>query len=285
MKNFPWLLITVLISMLTWGEELCAQSRTPILKKKFTERHALSSLGEQSKRFKWSKALLSNKEASYKIEKERFNVYVPKSYKRSKKKFGLFVWIAPSYDGRPPPIWRSRFDKLKLIAIGADRSGNERQTPVRIGLALDAVHNAIQQYRIDSKRVYVGGFSGGGRISTFLTMQYPEIFHGGLYLGGCDFYRNVLVPGGKGEAWQGLISKPKDDRLKAVREKTRHVYLVGAKDEVIKQMKAVKDCALKDGFVFVKYTEMKGLGHRIPDGKWFERSIKYMDKPPIPRPK
>ncbi|MDF1667128.1 MAG: hypothetical protein P1V97_35620, partial [Planctomycetota bacterium] len=167
MKNIRLFALSLLIFCLFIEEAAQAQSRTPILKKSFSEGHALSALPEQIKRFHWPKEILTQKDATYKIAKERFNVYVPKSYKRSKKKYGLFIWIAPSHDGRPPPIWRSRFDKLKLIAIGADRSGNERKTPVRIGLALDAVHNATRQYRIDSDRVYVGGFSGGGRVSTF----------------------------------------------------------------------------------------------------------------------
>lgn len=284
MKSFPCLLVIAMLLALFNPIVVEAQSRTPILKKTFTQGHPLSSLAEQAKRFAWGPDLVKAKEAQYQLKNERFNVYVPKSYKRSSKKYGLFVWIAPSHDGRPPPIWRSRFDKLKLIAIGADRSGNERMTPVRIGLALDAVFNAERQFRIDSKRVYVGGFSGGGRVSTFLTSHYPKIFHGGLYLGGCDYHRNVLVPGGKGRAWKGEIAKPDKERLTAVKQKTRHVYLVGTKDEVLPQMKAVKDAALKDGFVFVKYIEMKGLGHKIPTAKWFERSIKYMDRPPTPKP-
>ena len=266
------------------SSELEAQSKTPILKKQFAESHSLSSLTEQSKRFHWPKELLKNKDAAYSVAKEKFNLYVPKSYKRSKKKYGLFVWIAPSHDGRPPPIWRSRFDKLKLIAIGADRSGNERQISVRIGLALDAVHNVTKNYRIDAERIYVGGFSGGGRVSSYLTMHYPKIFRGGMYLGGCDYIRNVPIPGKNGSAWRGLITKPDKDRLKLAKQKTRHVFIVGTKDEVLGQMKAVKDCALADDFVFVKYIEIKNVAHRIPLARWFERCIKYMDKPPKPKP-
>jgi hypothetical protein len=277
-------LLSTVLMLLGLPNVVCGQSKNKQFTRVFKKRSPESELKEQGKHFGWSEDLLKTKEADYKITAEAFNIYVPKRYKKSKKRYGLFVWIAPSYDGRVPPIWYKKLDQHRLIAVGANKSGNERATSVRIGLALDAVFNMTQHYRIDPKRVYVGGFSGGGRMSCFLTMHYPDIFQGGLYLGGCDYIRNVPIPG-KGRAyWRGQIKKPSDKILSKVKDKSRHVFLVGSRDGVLMQMKAVRDCASADKFSNIKFIEMPKIDHRIPPAKWFEKSIKYLDRRPLPKP-
>jgi predicted esterase len=261
-----------------------AQSRTKQVKKSFTQGHPLSSIPEQMKRFHWPDRIAKDKGANYKITKESFNLYVPKRAKSSRKAYGLLVWIAPFADGRIPPIWLKKLDQLKLIAIGADNSGNDRVPCSRIGLALDAVHNAKKLFHIDDKRVYVTGFSGGAQMSCYLTLHYPEIFSGGIYFGGSNYFKNIPIPDRKGSFWKGEIPKPSDENLLKSKQKSRHVFIVGEKDEVIGQIKAVKAVAVKDDFVYVRFIEMPKLGHRIPPAKWLERSIKYLDKPPSPKP-
>ena len=109
-------------------------------------------------------------------------------------------------------------------------SGNTRLPWNRVGLALDAAYNAARYYEIDPERVYVGGYSGGGRIATALTLFYPEVFRGGLFVYGVDFYRRISVPDRPGSDWLPWFPVPPKATLSQLRDDSRLVLLTGDRD-------------------------------------------------------
>lgn len=263
--------------------ETAAQGRYRTLQKKvvYKDRNPLSSPEEMHKRFKWPLEYLKGKDCQFELKNESYQLFVPKSYKKSKKDYGLLIWVAPSPPGWVPPTWEKALEKKKMLAIGANNSGNKRATPVRVALALDAAYNVMKNYRIDKKRVYISGFSGGGRISSFVAFHYPELIRGGIYVAGCDYHENVPIPGKNGAYWKALIPKPTAERLQKVKTQSRHVYIVGTKDiEHHQQMKSVAELAREQhGFHFVKYYEVKNMQHAVPLGRWFEKCVKFLDRP------
>jgi dienelactone hydrolase len=47
------------------------------------------------------------------------------------------------------------------------------------------VHDLLSRLPVDRKRVYLAGFSWGGRLAGEIVPRYPELFTGGIAAGGC----------------------------------------------------------------------------------------------------
>jgi hypothetical protein len=198
----------------------------------FKERHPLSDAKELCRRQGWKPAELKKAEPeleSFKIEDVSFDVTVPDSYAKEKS-FGLLVWISPSDSGTAPPEWLEVLERRSLIVVGAHNSGNTRRVVYRVGFALDAVHNLSKLYSIDKKRIYVTGFSGGGRTASRVGLTFPDVFTGGIYQGGMDFYKAVPDPADAKREFPPMFVRPEGDLLKKMRNENRHVVLVGQKD-------------------------------------------------------
>src|SRR5947209_3298871 len=156
----------------------------------FTDRSPDSAPERLARRAGWSLAKLKKEgaEIEYDLPKESFEIYIPDSYDGSMP-YGLLVWISPSPSGKPMGQYREVLNRHRLIYIGANNSGNQRLVLARLGLAIDAAFNVTRRYAIDPDRVYVTGVSGGGRCASILGVIAPDIFRGGMYMIGSDFYR------------------------------------------------------------------------------------------------
>jgi predicted esterase len=123
--------------------------------------------------------------ASIDLASERFTVFVPAHEPQAG--YALLVFIPPWPEAKLPPGWQEALERYGTIFVSAARSGNEANDLARRApLALVAVANLRHQYRIDPARVYVGGFSGGGRVALRLALAYPDVFHGALLNAGSD---------------------------------------------------------------------------------------------------
>ena len=139
----------------------------------------------------WVLAAEAAAKVDYNLADESFEVYVPADY-TGEKPFGLFVFCSPSPSGRPMGPFLKSMDERHLIWIGPNKAGNDRVNRPRMGLAIDAAISMKAKYNIDPDRVYVAGISGGGRIASMLGVGYADIFKGGFYMIGCNFYRQEL---------------------------------------------------------------------------------------------
>jgi tetratricopeptide (TPR) repeat protein len=216
----------------------------------------------------------------YELQKDTFYVYVPTGY-RPEEPYGLLVWISPSpFGGFANPETQEFLDQHRLIWIGADNSGNRRLQWYRFALALDAVHNMLQLYEIDDRRIYVGGYSGGGRITSGLALHYPETFAGAFSIYGCAYFERMPVPYKPGTDWQPSFSPPSRNRLKRVRSVSRFVLLTGEWDFNRAQTKQTFEQMVADGFERVTYLQIPGASHYDPPGKeWWDKAIAALDEP------
>src|SRR5262245_46055702 len=110
----------------------------------FDQRSPLSALDVQRARY----GLASAPGNVYDISAEQFSVFVPNGYDGSPG-WGLLVWSHPGNGGGAPREWADLLAKKKLIWIAARGAGNRRAVGVRVGLAIDAVHNLRQRYAIE----------------------------------------------------------------------------------------------------------------------------------------
>ncbi|MGA2501003.1 MAG: PHB depolymerase family esterase [Tepidisphaeraceae bacterium] len=245
----------------------------------WSERSPLSTLDAVAGRMGASPAGARNsgKEVEYDLKNETFELYVPRSY-TGQDRWGLLVWISPGPGGQAPQDLYGLLDKHKLLWAGPNKAGNERIPWIRIGLALDAAHNMKAKYKIDENRVYIAGVSGGGRVSSMIGVAFPDVFQGGIYIIGTNFYRDV--PTADGKYWRKTFGAPPAAIFTLARKRSRHVILEGETDMNRDQAKANFEQFKADGFQHVTYLEAPGVGHQRPSPEWMEKAILALEAPP-----
>ena len=279
MNCFLHRIVVVVAFLLVWGNgDVTAKPDLPdddgqrgAYTVTFGKRSPGSQLAVLQKRFRF-KPDPDRPTVEYRISDETYEVYVPHSY-RPGVPYGLIVWINAVDYGTAFEQWRPVLEKRYLIWIGANNSGNQNNTYRRIALALDAVVNMTQRFTIDKDRVYGAGFSGGGRVASILVPTYPQVFRGGLYLCGANYFRDI--PTGDGKFWFGKFPTPP----KIARQRSRFVLLTGDHDFNLKNTKAVYEAYQQDRFQHATYLQVPGHDHEIPDGEWFEKGIAALDRP------
>jgi dienelactone hydrolase len=208
-------------------------------------------------------------EDRYELAGETFEVYVPEGYAPaaagSAPGYGLLVWVSPNRSGGVErPELRALLDQRRLLWVGANRAGNPRSTWVRAGLALDAARAMAALYDLDPERVYVAGYSGGGRVASQLAMLFPEVFRGALSLYGASFFRPVAVPDRPGHHWPPAFPEPPAETLWRLRRESRLVLVTGERDFNRAQTRAYWRALAADGFERVTYVEVPGASHYQP---------------------
>jgi len=212
----------------------------------------------------------------YDVTKEKFRIVVPKTYTHAAK-WGLFVYINADDGAGLPGGYEAALEKRKLLAISAYKCGNPRNIFDRFRLAIDANFNMSNRFNIDPARVYVSGFSGGGRVASMLAVAYADLFSGAIPLCGVNFYTDI--PSEPGKAWpRGYM--PVDEALKIAKSTGRYVLVTGEKDMNLKNTKGVYELGFKkEGFKHALLLEVPGMGHSPPPADWLEKGLEFLDRP------
>jgi hypothetical protein len=242
----------------------------------FVESNPLSDLREWVRREGGTVAMLRRAGAVYDVKEESFEVYVPAGC-RDGNKHGLLVWIPPG-KAEVPAEWFDVFDRAKLIWVSPNNAGNSRNALVRVALAMDAVYNLEKQYPVDAGRVYVAGFSGGGRAASIAAVGFPDVFAGGVCMMGCNFYR--VVPAGEGRVYPVGSFRPPGKLLDQVKGHPL-VLMTSEGDMNREQTKAYDGAFRREGFKHVTLVEVPGIGHEMPGAEWVERAIAELDRTPM----
>lgn len=240
------------------------EQRPPTARGRFTtvlaERLPASSVAEYCRRHGVDRRTVAEHGGDYRLGEETFEVYVPPSC-AAQTPCGLFVWISPSpWGGIPDRDIVPVLDERRLIWIGANRSGNERVRWHREGLALDAVHGIAAAHRVDPARTYVGGYSGGGRLASSLSVLYPEVFSGGLFYMGANFYRSLPNANRPGTSWPAFFPPPPRHALERAR-RHRFAFVTGEYDFNRVEVGTVYEAYRGDGFERVRRVELPGVTH------------------------
>ncbi len=213
---------------------------------------------------------------AYDVAKEKFTQLVPQTY-RKEAGWGLLVWINAGDAPDIPAAWEGSLAKHKLLFVGAHKSGNPRNIFDRFRLALDAQHNLRARFSIEPRRVYVGGFSGGGRVASMVAVAYADVFAGAAPFMGVNFYQDVKADDGKVYALNYLP----DDQILGIAKKRGHYALVtGEKDFNRANTKAVHAAFVREKFTHAHYIQVPNLGHALPATEWLEKALLALDGKP-----
>lgn len=188
---------------------------------------------------------------------------------------GILVWVSPTPNGQIPRIFEDACDELNLIAIGVDNNGNKRELTNRLQIHLDSIATISAYVRIDPRRVYITGMSGGGRCSGILQLAFPDIFMGTVPIVGLDSYHKT--PTGKaGEYWPERLAKPSGRWFKMLRER-RFACITGTMDFNAPEMEKRTAQMQADG-LDVRLDMIEGMGHTMPSAEQFSDALRWVDQ-------
>lgn len=274
---------TVLFVMLTFS---IASAEEPVTYKNgsftavFKQYSPLSDTGAISSRMQLSVEPGRIKKHHYDIANESFEMYVPDCYD-SNTPFGLIVWIPAGPRGSLERYQGSKelMTKHKLIWVGANNSGNDTDVYYRrIPLALDAAYNVQKLYNIDPNRVYVAGISGGGRAASITAFHHSDVYAGGIFIIGANYWVDMSVPG-KNSIWRASCTRPQPRFLIRAKKFGRYVLLTGDKDDNMLEMHTYYEKGYSRWLKNVLYIQVPGMGHEIPPAEEFDKALEYVDNP------
>ncbi len=217
------------------------------------------------------------------LEEETMWVRLPAGYDRAVPA-GVLVWVSPSETWRVPEEFGAALDELNIIACGFDNAGNFRTTRDgkthgivdRLQLMLDALQTVRSGFSVDDERVYITGFSGGGRVSAILTCTFPEIFRGAVPIVGLDSYRPAEVADGK--YVPARFPKPKGERWKLLKRR-RMWALTGSEDFNLVEMQARAEAMEGDGLQ-IRLHSTPGMVHaQMPEEATVREALRWIDEP------
>ncbi|MEE9391415.1 MAG: hypothetical protein V3W41_02810 [Planctomycetota bacterium] len=255
--------------------------RRGVIRLQFPASHPNSDIRRIAHRMGWTMSFIRKNDpvAKHAIKECSYVAYVPKSYD-AKNPAGIMVWVPVGVEGGFPSEWIKVLEKRNLIGISANRSGNDRLIWYRVALAIDAAFNLKKSYSIDDERVYVAGYSGGGRVASRVAMHYPGIFHGGIYNGGCNYFKRIPRPAADRAYWPKRFPRPRGRATGLVRTRSRHVFVCGATDPNRAQSLGIyRDMKRNERFNNVAWIEIPAVGHVYPDNHWFAKTLDALEAP------
>ena len=184
--------------------------------------------------------------------------YVPKDYDAENPP-GLLVFINSIPSGKILDDWKEVMDKGNLIWVGANQSGNEVNTALRVNYAVMGVAAINRNYRIDPDRVYISGFSGGSRVASMAAIEFAGLFKGAIYNCGVN-----------------LWGENKPPALSEVM-RNRYVFITGTRDFNLQDTREVFKAYKRAGVPNIKLMVIPGMHHNYPEANVLEEAIIYLD--------
>jgi predicted esterase len=218
-----------------------------------------------------SHSAVALRDQSVDLAHERFAVYVPSHV--PVQGYALLVFVPPWENATLPRGWAAILDRRGVIFVSAAKSGNEANVlDRREPLALLAAHNAMQRFRVDPERVYIGGFSGGSRVALRIALGYPDLFRGAFLNAGSDPIGDEQAP------------LPPPELFSRFQEMTRIVYVTGENDTVNADKDAASSQSLLEWCVFDWYAERSPwTGHEVAAAAVLDRALDMLDKQADPK--
>lgn len=210
---------------------------------------------------------------------ERFFVHVPATY-TGDEAYGLIVFTdADETITEVPPGWAGVLDSRKFLFVAAENAGNEQDTNRRLGLAVLGALEMMKRYRVDPRRVYAAGYSGGARMSGLLGFYQPEIFRGTIQNCGADFYKPV--PSVYARSWLSTSGRPYGvldataEEIARARQ-VRFVLITGTNDFRHGNVLDIYNGGFVREKFQVKLFDVPGMGHDTCDGATLAAALEFL---------
>ena len=188
---------------------------------------------------------------------------------------GLLVYIDPTPRSEVRAFMHEVADELGLVIVAPEKIGNAVYAPDRWQGALDAVATVSSRVLVDPRRVYITGISGGGQISTHMSLCFPEVFAGAVPIVALGSYENIPI--GNGTMWQGTFGKPQRD-IFTLAKRRRLCAITGGKDFNQRVVHEGARILTRDG-INVRVNDFADMGHEAPTPARFAEALKWVDEP------
>lgn len=185
----------------------------------------------------------------------RWRIYAPGKPEPA----GVLVFISPHESGGPAPEWIDVLEQKNLIWVAAEQFGNEVPTARRLLAAVMGLSAVRREFRVDNKRIYVAGVSGGGRAASALITRFPRMFTGAVYIVGVDFWTSEQEP---------LIEHIAHNR---------YVFLTGHDDFNRRETKKIYNKYRAAGVEQALLMDLPDLGHEYPNADQLAGALHYLD--------
>lgn len=213
------------------------------------------------------KGLFMKCEESVAWKDETMLAYCPASYQGESTPMGVYINISPG-DG---PIglregYEQVMDKLKLVYASPSGTSNAKSDVRRMALAMDTLATLRAEYTVDESRVFVGGMSGGGAMSSWLAVYFPE------FRGAINQVRTEHIPS------ETCFPTVTDGDVGSIaRRKQAFAFVTGPKDMNYKGIVASIPSWEKQGFV-VKLFDIPGMGHGNAPADALEAALRWAEE-------
>lgn len=126
-------------------------------------------------------------------QREAYFVWTPPGFSAATaSQYGVIAYISSAEEVRDlPPGWEQVLARRRYIFVAPQRSGNGNGFERRSGLAVQAACQMLSKYRLDRRRIFVGGISGGARSACYAAFNQPDLFGGTIQDCGCEYYERV----------------------------------------------------------------------------------------------
>lgn len=185
--------------------------------------------------------------AAYDSTRQRYQLYVPKTYKKTKA-WPLVVFVSAGDQPAGWNNWKAVCEKEGVLFCSPYAAGNNVGAGQRSRVILDMVDDVRRNYRIDPDQTYISGFSGGGRMSCSIGLALPEVF-GGI----------VPVCGTNPLSGPSYLRQRAQDRLSVA-------FVTGDKDFNRKENEIYMAPWFEELGIRAKAWVVPNMGHAVPSG-------------------
>jgi dienelactone hydrolase len=198
---------------------------------------------------------------NFDLAQESFEIVVPRNYS-DKEAFGVFAFMDSGDSMTMPGEWAAIMEKEKLICLIPQKIGNNQPFSRRVGLTLIGILKTVERYKVDPRRIYTGGLSGGARCSLQLAFLHNDVIAGNISICGANFYQPVPKVHDTEKSDYGVWPVP-PDRIAAAKGKVRFVFITGAKDfRYGKILDIYEGGFVKNGFQ-ARLIDQPNMGHQM----------------------
>ncbi|MDR2844539.1 MAG: hypothetical protein LBV28_00395 [Puniceicoccales bacterium] len=191
-------------------------------------------------------------------------IYVPDNYDGSAA-FGVYLHVSPVRGTGVPRGYESVLRERKLIFVSPYEADNDRPYVERVAKALDALATAKTLVKVDTKRVIVGGLSGGGHIAFLTQMLFPDLFKGAVSHA-AQSYLSGHFPG----------YSVADCKQGARRSRVKWAVISGDKDFNYKEILDTSAVWKKESMPY-RFFDVKGMGHSDAPAENFAEALDWIE--------
>lgn len=196
---------------------------------------------------------------------ETWDVYVPTDYDGSQA-LGVLVYLPINPAMEIPNPWKDAFDKHHMIYIAPRKAGDDEPTMERrIPLALHGLNGILQQYKVDTKHIYIAGEGGGAVVAGNMALGFADIFQGAVFYMDAPSFGTAESP---------VLAAP-------LLERARHVHyaLVATRDDnVARRIAQAAEKSMRDLCISNVQTIARPDSG---DGTLMMTALDYITQPPI----